>query len=127
VIVAPRGDVLKELSLPIAHATNNVAEYTGLVEGLRAARELGFERIEVRTDSELLHRQLDGTYRVKNPTLRRFHAQASGLIQRFEWCRVRHIPRDRNQAADKLASAAAGKAAERGEAVEQPKQGSLEL
>lgn len=126
-IAAPQGDVLQELSLPIAHATNNVAEYTGLVEGLRAARELGLKRIEVRTDSELLHRQLDGTYRVKNPTLRQFHARASGLIHRFEWCRVRHIPRDQNRAADKLASAAARKAAERGQAADQPKQGSFEL
>ncbi len=127
VIAAPQGDVLKELSLPIAHATNNVAEYTGLLEGLRAARKLGLERIEVRTDSQLLQRQLDGTYRVKNPTLRQLHARASGLIHRFERCRVRHIAREENRAADKLASAAARKAAERGEAVEKPKQGSFEL
>lgn len=127
VIAAPEGDVLRELSRPIAHATNNVAEYMALVAGLRAARELGLERIEIRTDSELLQRQLDGTYRVKNPTLRQLHAQAAGLIHRFEYCRVRHVARERNQAADRLAAAAARNAARRGEAGQQPKQESFEF
>lgn len=127
VIAAPEGDVLRELAIPIAHATNNVAEYMGLVAGLRAARELGLRRVEVRTDSELLQRQLDGTYRVKNPRLRQLHAQAAALMQRFERCRVRHVAREQNQAADRLASAAARTAAGRGEAGQQPKQGRLEL
>jgi ribonuclease HI len=127
VIAAPEGDVLRELSVPIPHATNNVAEYTGLVEGLRAARELGLARIEVRTDSELLQRQLDGTYRVKNPTLRRLHARAAGLMHRFERCRIRHITRDQNQAADRLASAAARQAARCDKRAESPDQGSFEF
>jgi ribonuclease HI len=127
VIAAPEGDALRELSLPIAHATNNVAEYMGLVAGLRAAQELGLKRIEIRTDSELLQRQLDGTYRVKNPRLRQLHAQAAGLMQRFEYCRVRHVAREHNRAADKLASAAARTAARRGRAGQQAKQGSFEF
>jgi ribonuclease HI len=127
VIAAPEGDVLRELSIPIAHATNNVAEYMGLVAGLRAARELGLKRIEVRTDSELLQRQLDGTYRVKNPRLRKLHSQAAGLMHRFECCGVRHVPREQNQAADKLASAAARTAAGRGKAGQQAKQGSFKF
>jgi ribonuclease HI len=126
-IAAPEGDVLRELSVPIADATNNVAEYTGLLEGLRAARELGLERIEVRTDSELLYRQLEGSYRVKNAKLRQLHARASQLIHGFERCRVRHVRREENQAADKLASAAATSAAKRAGRSQRPQQRSLDL
>jgi ribonuclease HI len=125
VVMAPEGDVLRELSIPIPHATNNVAEYTGLLKGLEAARELGLRRIEVRTDSELMVRQLSGEYRVKNPGLQRLHAQVAQLIDRFESCRVRHVMREKNVLADRLASAAAreaGKGPER-----KPAQGSLDL
>jgi ribonuclease HI len=127
VIAAPQGDVLRELSVPIAHATNNVAEYTGVLVGLRAARDLGLQRIEVRSDSELLCRQLNGSYRVKNPTLRRLHAQAARLMHQFERCPVHHIPREQNQAADRLASAAARKAAKNNGNPKPGKQGSFDF
>ena len=111
VIESVAGDVLQELSVPIAHATNNVAEYTGLIEALKAARELGLERVEVRTDSELMERQLRGVYRVKKPHLQRLYSQATTLMGRFERCAVKHVRREHNQAADRLASAAAKQAA----------------
>ncbi|MBM3501695.1 MAG: ribonuclease HI family protein [Armatimonadetes bacterium] len=124
-ILSPAGDVLQEISVPIAHATNNVAEYTGLLKGLEAARELGLRRVEVRTDSELMVRQLNGQYRVKNPGLQRLHAQATQLIDRFEACRIRHVNREKNVLADRLASAAAREA---GRApAGKPTQGRLDL
>ena len=124
-LTAVAGDVLQELSVPIPHATNNVAEYTALLEGLRAAQRLGLRRIEVRTDSELLFRQLKGLYRVKNPGLQRLYGQAVALIDRFEQCRLCQVPREQNVAADKLASAAAAQAA-KSSGVRRG-QGSLEL
>ena len=112
VIQTPQGDVLREIAVPIPQATNNVAEYTGLLEGLRAAEALGLKRIEVRTDSELLHHQLKGLYRVKNPTLQRLFVEAMGRVRRFESFAIRHIRREGNVLADKLASAAARQAAQ---------------
>ena len=125
VVTAVAGDVLQELSVPIAHATNNVAEYTALLEGLRAAQKLGLRRIEVRTDSELLYRQLKGVYRVKNPGLQRLYGQAADLIRRFEQCRLRQIPREENGEADRQATAAASRAAKA--ARPQRRQGGLDL
>lgn len=125
VVMAPEGDILQEIGVPIPHATNNVAEYTGLLRGLEAARELGLRRIEVRTDSELMVRQLSGEYRVKNPGLRRLYAQVVQLIDRFESCRVRHVSREKNVRADQLASAAAREAAKA--PAREPAQGRLEL
>lgn len=124
-ILAPEGDVLQEIAVPIRHATNNVAEYTGLLRGLRAALDLGLKRIEVRTDSELLVRQLSGQYRVKNPTLRRLHAEVVRLIQLFDLCHIRQVSREQNSLADRLASAAACQAAQ--ESTSQPIQRSLDL
>jgi ribonuclease HI len=125
VILGPGGDVLREMSVPLAHATNNVAEYTGLIRGLEAATELGLRRVEVRTDSELMVRQLSGEYRVKNPGLQRLHAQAVRLIGRFEHCAVGHVGREHNAAADRLANAASREAARAG--TRKPNQGHLDL
>jgi ribonuclease HI len=123
VIRAPKGDVLQEVAVPIARATNNVAEYRGLIEGLRAAEGLGLRRVEVRTDSELLFRQLEGIYRVKSPVLRRLHAEAVALMRRFDGCRLRQVRREENGHADRLASTAAGEAAKAGKRP--PRQGRL--
>jgi len=123
--MTPGGEVLQELSIPIPHATNNVAEYTGLLRGLEAARKLGLQRVEVRTDSELMARQLNGQYRVKNPGLQRLYAQATQLIDRFEACHVRHVNREKNVLADKLATEGARAAAKTPN--RQPAQGRLDL
>ena len=126
VVIRTRGgDIVQELSVPIPHATNNVAEYRGLIEGLRAAEELGLRRIEVRTDSELLFRQLKGIYRVKNPGLRQLHAEAVGLLRRFEGYSLRQVRREENAHADRLASAAAALAARIGQRP--PRQGRLDV
>jgi ribonuclease HI len=125
VIRAPQGDVLQELSVPLESTTNNVAEYTALLEGLRAAQALGLHRVELRTDSELLFRQLKGIYRVKNARLRVLHQRALGLIRLFEQFRLRQVPREQNGDADRLADAAAAQAARPGSQAK--RQGSLEL
>jgi len=125
VIQSVAGDALRDLSVPIAHATNNVAEYTGLIEGLKAALEMGLKSVEVRTDSELMERQLRGVYRVKNPGLQPLYAQATRLMDRFDRCAVTHVRREKNKLADKLASDAAVEAGKVGR--REQKQGSLDL
>ncbi|MGQ9732657.1 MAG: ribonuclease HI family protein, partial [Candidatus Zipacnadales bacterium] len=124
VITAPTGDVLREISVPIPYGTNNFAEYTGLIEGLRAARTLDLSRVEIRTDSELMARQLNGEYRVKSPQLRPLHTRALRLLRDFEVCRVIHVAREKNAEADKLAAAAAQLAVKLGS--RQSTQGSLD-
>jgi len=87
-------------------ATNNVAEYQALVHGLRFALARGASSVEVYSDSELLVRQIDGRYRVKNPGLQPLHQEAKGLLARFERARVVHVPREGNREADALANRA---------------------
>jgi len=90
----------------LGRATNNVAEYQGLLHGLRFALARGASRVDVFSDSELLVRQIDGRYRVKNPGLQPLHHEARGLLARFERARVVHVPRERNREADALANRA---------------------
>ena len=96
------GDVLREIGTFLGVTTNNVAEWTALVEGLKAAAELGVDELDVRMDSELVVKQLNGEYRVKHPGLIPLHAQAKGLLRRFGRVDVRHVPRKENAAADAL-------------------------
>jgi ribonuclease HI len=87
-------------------ATNNVAEYQALLHGLRFALARGASRVEIYSDSDLLVRQIDGRYRVKNPGLLPLHREAKGLLARFERARLAHVPRERNREADALANRA---------------------
>ena len=91
----------------IGNATNNVAEYRALLRGLEEAARLGFAQVEVRTDSELLARQISGAYRVKKDHLRPLHADAVRELSSFESAAVRSVPRDENKSADQLAHRAA--------------------
>jgi len=99
--------VHKEISKHIGPATNNVAEYLALIYALQEALKQQMTNLRVRTDSELLARQVTGIYKVKNPQLRLFHDLALHLIEGFHSCRIEHIPREQNAQADKLASRAA--------------------
>lgn len=90
----------------IGTATNNVAEYRGLVAGLEAAIAAGVTDLEVRLDSLLLVRQVMGGYRVKAPGLKPLHRTAVGLLARIGRVRVVHVPREQNTRADALANAA---------------------
>ncbi|MFY1672416.1 bifunctional RNase H/acid phosphatase [Plantactinospora sp. WMMB334] len=103
---AATGEVLAERSESIGVATNNVAEYRGLIAGLEAAREAGASGVEVRMDSKLVVEQMAGRWQIKNPGLRPLAAQAAGLVRRFDTVTYTWIPRERNRHADALANAA---------------------
>ena len=90
----------------IGVATNNVAEYSGLVAGLRKALELHVPEVEVVSDSELLVKQMRGEYRVKNEGLRELFVEASTLARRLESVEYRHVKRAHNELADRLVNEA---------------------
>lgn len=102
VIVALDGTVIGEVGTYLGIATNNVAEWNGLVEGLAEARRLGIQRLAVRLDSELVVKQLTGEYRVKHPTLQPFHQKAKKLLREFAHVDLKHVPRKENKLADAL-------------------------
>lgn len=103
---AATGEVLLELAEPIGHATNNAAEYGGLIAGLRAAADLGGGSVEVRMDSKLVVEQMAGRWRIRNPGLRPLAAQAADLARRFDSVRWTWVPRSENTHADRLANQA---------------------
>ncbi|HVA37797.1 MAG TPA: ribonuclease HI family protein [Candidatus Dormibacteraeota bacterium] len=106
VVAETDGRVVQEVSAYIGRATNNVAEYRALIEGLRAALELHFEAVRVRMDSELIVRQLLGEYRVKNEGLRPLYEEARRLLARFASVDLQHVPRSLNREADALVNRA---------------------
>lgn len=103
---AATGEVLLERGEGIGTATNNVAEYRGLLAGLRAAADLGAVEVEVRMDSKLVVEQMSGRWQIKHPGLRPLAAEAAGLVGRFDSVRFTWVPREENRAADALANAA---------------------
>jgi ribonuclease HI len=104
-VESPDGRVVAEKGEGIGVATNNVAEYTAALEGLRLAAEKGATDVLLRSDSRLLVEQLSGRFRVKNPTLVRLHGEVRELIRRFRHVGFEHIPRAFNKDADRLANA----------------------
>jgi ribonuclease HI len=106
VISTPDGEVLDELAETIGVATNNVAEYRGLLRGLERARELGATKVEIVNDSELVARQLTGAYKVKHPAMKPLHANAMAALREFERWSVRSVPRAENARADELVNQA---------------------
>ena len=90
----------------IGRATNNRAEYEALVRALEAADELGFRRVDVRGDSELVVRQVRGEYETRDPELRERRVTARELLERFEDWSIEHVPRSVNERADRLANEA---------------------
>lgn len=107
--------VLAEHCQPIGVATNNVAEYRGLIAGLEEARRLQADVVDVRMDSKLVVEQMSGRWKVKHPGLAELHQQARALGSTFSTVTYSWIPRERNRHADRLANKAmdgAGSAAE---------------
>lgn len=88
----------------IPDTTNNVAEYTALIRGLQEALLRGADQVEVRTDSELMARQIAGAYAVKSADLIPLFADAKKLIARFDSAKVVHVRREYNRVADALAN-----------------------
>jgi ribonuclease HI len=96
------GALLREVGTYLGVATNNVAEWTGLVTGLEAALEMGIDDLAVRLDSELVVKQISGQYRVKHAGLIPLHAKAKVLLRKFARVDVQHVRRKENAAADAL-------------------------
>jgi|SRR5690606_9806625 probable phosphoglycerate mutase len=107
VVLDPDTDeVLAERAEGLGVTTNNVAEYRGLIAGLRAAAELGATDVQVRMDSKLVVEQMSGRWKIKHPAMQPLAAEAAQLVReigsvRFEW-----VPRLRNSRADALANQA---------------------
>ncbi|MFQ6019578.1 MAG: ribonuclease HI family protein [Dehalococcoidia bacterium] len=106
VILNPAGQAVHHVSQRIGRATNNVAEYRAAIAGLEAALALAARQVELRMDSELVVRQVEGRYRVRNPALKKLFARMQGLRSRFDSFQARAIPRSENRLADGLANAA---------------------
>jgi ribonuclease HI len=100
------GDPIAFLGQTIGVATNNVAEYRGLVAGLEKAAELGVRDLEVVSDSELMVKQMRGEYRVKNEALRELSVEAGRLARRVGHVSYRHVRRAHNELADRLVNEA---------------------
>jgi len=111
VLEADDGTVLDARGEAIGVATNNVAEYRGLLAGLEAALERGVEEIEVVSDSELLVRQMRGEYKVKNETLRELVDDAESLARRLKRVTYTAVRREHNELADRLVNEALDSAA----------------
>ena len=101
------GLVMAELSRPLGRATNNEAEYQALIIGLEEARRFKVTRLKIYLDSELVVKQVQGIYRVKNQRLHPLYLRVIGLLQDLETYDILHIRREFNSEADTLASKAA--------------------
>ena len=106
VLSTPDGDVVDEAHEYLGVATNNVAEYRGLLLGLRRAGALGADEVEVVNDSELVAKQVNGVYKVKHPDMRPLHAESLKALQAFGRWSIRSVPRAENAAADALVNQA---------------------
>ncbi len=106
VLEADDGTVLAAEGQAIGSATNNVAEYSGLIAGLRKAAELHVPDVEVVSDSELMVKQMRGEYRVKNAALRALSVEAASLAREFANVEYRHVKRAHNELADRLVNEA---------------------
>jgi ribonuclease HI len=102
----PNGTLIEEFGESIGIATNNVAEYRGLVAALEWARARQASTVHVRSDSLLLVQQMLGNYRVKHPSLQPLHAKALRLAHDIGRVTFEHVPRDKNKHADRLANQA---------------------
>jgi ribonuclease HI len=106
VVSSPDGELLAERSELLGTATNNVAEYRALLLGLRCARELGGTEVQIIGDSELIARQVQGTYKVKHEAMRPLHREAMEALRQFDRWSIRTVPRAQNAHADALVNAA---------------------
>ncbi len=106
VLQDPLGHILLAQGFYLGHATNNVAEYTGITKALAAALSWGATTIELHSDSELLVKQLNGLYAVRSAKLKPLHQQARELLQQFETWQIIHVLRHKNTHADRLVNMA---------------------
>lgn len=106
VIISPDGHVVAKVGKFLGDETNNVAEYMGLIIGLKRAKAMGIKELDVLADSELLVKQLNGEYAVKAEHLKPLHEEARALLKAFSEIEIRHIPREENAQADAMSNRA---------------------
>ena len=105
-IEADDGTLLDEFHGFLGNSTNNVAEYNGLLAALRYAQQHGHRHVRIRSDSELLVKQMTGAYRVKNPGLQSLYQQARVIASTLDGVVFEHVRREQNKDADRLANCA---------------------
>jgi ribonuclease HI len=106
VVMDAGGRAIEGFAGAIGRATNNVAEYTALLEALALAAARGASDVELSADSELVVKQVRGEYKVRHPDLIPLHAEALRMIRAFDRFRIGHVPRAQNKIADKLVNRA---------------------
>jgi ribonuclease HI len=106
VVSTPDGEIVDEASELLGVATNNVAEYRGLLLGLARARALGATEVEVVNDSELIAKQVNGIYKVKHAAMRPLYLDALAALREFDSWSIRSVPRAQNADADALVNQA---------------------
>ncbi|MFO7914678.1 MAG: ribonuclease HI family protein [Candidatus Krumholzibacteriales bacterium] len=102
----PSGDILTSRTEKLGKTTNNVAEYRAAILGLELARDLNVRKVVLKIDSQLVVNQMNGKYKIKSDHLRELALKAGWLSRQFDSCEFRHIGRDQNREADKLARGA---------------------
>jgi ribonuclease HI len=106
IVKAPGGKTEFEIGKYFGRATNNVAEYYGLIAALDAAQSRGIQRLLVRSDSELMVRQMQGRYKVKSADLKPLYERALKMSRGFAYFAIEHVPREQNAEADALGNRA---------------------
>ena len=104
VIKSEKDEVLLEVADYVGKTTNNIAEYMALIRGLEEAIDMGHRSVEAYSDSELMVKQLNGEYKVKNEGLQPLYLHTKSLIKKFTHFSLNHTVRDGNQHADTLAN-----------------------
>ena len=102
ILYSQNKEPLYETGEYIEFATNNVAEYTGLIIGLRLALEMGFTKLLVEGDSQLVIFQIQGKWKVKNENIQKYNKEVRNLVSQFEFIACRHICREFNKEADRI-------------------------
>lgn len=110
VVVCRDGETINNIHNYIGETTNNIAEYSALICGLQEGLLVRADSIKINTDSQLLERQLKGEYKVKSPQIAKLYNQAKHLMSGFKEVIIKHIPREENKGADKLATKAVAEA-----------------
>jgi ribonuclease HI len=106
VVVRDGNGVLEEVGETIGEATNNVAEYRALLRGIQLATERGASELELVGDSELVVRQVEGRYKVKNAGMKELHEEVKRALRSFDSWTIRHVRRESNADADRLVNEA---------------------
>ncbi len=106
-VIKKDGYPIEEISRYIGVATNNIAEYTALIEGLEKLKEMGIKKVKAFSDSELVVKQINGIYSIKNAELKKLHGRFKEIASYFDSFTIEHIPREQNKEADRLSKRAA--------------------